>query len=92
MLSCKEIGELLSQAMDRKLSFRERLGLKLHLFICKTCSCYDRQLQFIARSARRLMQPEKDNQGIPPLSNEAETRINNAIKQRLDNEKKKNDE
>jgi len=86
MLSCKEIGELLSQAMDRKLSFRERLGLKFHLFICKTCSCYDKQLQFIARSARRLMQPKKDNQGIPPLSNEAEARINNAIKQRLDKE------
>ncbi len=91
MLSCKKIGELLSQAMDRKLSFREQLALKFHLFICKTCSCYDKQLQFIARSARRLMQPEKDNQGIPPLSHEAEVRINNAIKQRLDKAENKNE-
>ncbi|MCF6324390.1 MAG: zf-HC2 domain-containing protein [Gammaproteobacteria bacterium] len=91
MLSCKEIGELLSQGIDRKLSLREKWGLKFHLFICKTCSCYDKQLQFIARSARRLMQPEKDNQGIPPLSNEAEARINNAIKQRLDKRENNNE-
>jgi len=88
MLSCKETGELLSQEMDRKLSFSERLGLRFHLFICKTCSCYDKQLQFVARSARRLMRPDKENQGIPPLSNEAGSRISSAIKQQLDKEKK----
>ncbi|MBL1260484.1 MAG: hypothetical protein COB33_008135 [Thiotrichaceae bacterium] len=89
MLSCKKIGELLSQTMDRKLSFREWLGLKLHLFICKTCSCYDKQLQFVARSARRLMQPEKDSQGIPALSDDAGSRISSAIKQQLDKEENK---
>ncbi len=89
MLSCKEIGELLSQAMDRKLSFKEQLGLKFHLFICKTCSCYDKQLQFVARSARRLMQPGKENQGIPTLSDDASKRLSNTIKQQLDQENKK---
>ncbi len=91
MLSCKEIGALLSQGIDRKLSLREKWQLKFHLFICKTCSCYDKQLQFIARSAHRLMQPEKDNQGIPPLSHEAEMRINSAIKQRLGKKENKNE-
>ena len=89
MRSCKEIGELLSQGIDRELSFRERLGLKFHLLMCKTCSSYDKQLQFIARSARRLMQPGKENQGIPPLSDEANGRITNTIKQQLDDENKK---
>jgi len=84
MLSCKEIGELLSQGLDRKLSFTDRLRVRFHLIICKTCSCYDKQLQFVARSARRLMQPDKDNQGIPPLSDKASTRITDTIKQQLD--------
>jgi len=89
MLSCKQIGELLSQGLDRKLSLSERIKLKFHLIICKTCSCYDKQLQFVARSARRLMQPDKDNQGIPPLSDDASTRISDTIKQQLDKEENK---
>jgi len=87
MLSCKEVGELLSQGLDRKLSFRERLSLKMHLLICKTCSCYEKQLQFIARSARRLMQSNRDGEGIPPLSEEAGARIASQIKQQLDDNK-----
>ena len=89
MLSCKQTGELLSQGLDRKLSLSERIKLKFHLIICRTCSCYDKQLQFVARSARRLMQPDKDSQGIPPLSDDASTRISDTIKQQLDKEENK---
>ncbi len=92
MLSCKEVGELVSQGIDRKLSLREKIGLKMHLFICKTCSCYDKQLQFIARSARRLMQSNKTGQGIPPLSQMVGARINSTIKQQLDDEQQKRPE
>jgi len=89
MLSCKEVGELLSQGLDRKLSFRERAGLKIHLIICKTCSCYEKQLAFVARSARRLMQSNKEGEGIPPLSEEAGARISSNIKQQLDEDNSK---
>lgn len=89
MLSCKEVGELLSQGLDRKLTFREHAGLKFHLLICKMCSCYEKQLQFVARSARRLMQPDNNQQGLPPLSDEASSRIHNQIKQQLNIESDK---
>lgn len=92
MLSCKEIGKLLSQGIDRKLTLREKIGLKLHLVICKTCSCYEKQLQFIACSARRLMQSNKKGQGILSLSSEAEIRITRSIKQQLDEEPQKKSE
>lgn len=90
MLSCKEVGELLSKGLDRKLSFKERMGLKIHLFICKTCSCYEKQLDFIARSAKQLMQSEKKDEGLPPLSEEAGTRISSQISQQLNGEKREN--
>ncbi len=86
MLSCKEVGELLSQGIDRKLKLREKVSLKLHLVICKTCSCYEKQLQFVAHSAHRLMRSNKDGQGIPPLSDEAGIRITRNIKQQLNEE------
>ncbi len=83
MLSCKEVGELLSKALDQKLSFGARARLKLHLIICKRCSCYKKQLQFVARSASRLMHSDKDKQALPPLSDEAGKRINDSIGQQL---------
>ncbi len=88
MLSCKAIGELLSQKLDRRLSLRERLRLKFHLLICKTCRCYEKQLKFIAHAVQRLMQ-SSDGAGMPPLSEEAGRRINRNIRQQLNEENSK---
>lgn len=53
MLSCKEASELMSQAQERKLSWTEKLGLKLHLVMCAACSRFARQLEFLQQSMRR---------------------------------------
>jgi len=45
MLSCKEAARLVSEQLDRKLPFWQRLGLRLHVFICRACSRYARQLR-----------------------------------------------
>lgn len=87
MLSCKEVGELLSKGLDQQLSFRERMSLKIHLMICKGCSRYQEQLRFVARSAQRLMYSNKRDQGLPPLSDEVGIRINNSIDQQLQQKK-----
>lgn len=83
MLSCKEVGELLSNRLDQKLSLAERISLRMHLFICKRCSCYEMQLAFIARSAKRLMRPTRGNEGLPPLSEEVGARITDHIAQQM---------
>jgi len=53
MLSCKEASELMSQGQERKLSWTEKLGLKLHLAMCTGCSRFARQLEFLQQSMRR---------------------------------------
>ena len=53
MLSCRETSELLSQAQERRLGLRERLGLKLHLMLCDGCANFSRQLDFIRAAIRR---------------------------------------
>ena len=50
MLNCREASQLMSQAMDRRLGWRERVGLRLHLLLCSGCRAARRQLSFI-RSA-----------------------------------------
>lgn len=55
MLSCKEVTHLLSESQDRKLALSERMHLGLHLTMCKGCSRYKKQLQFIQRACKELI-------------------------------------
>jgi hypothetical protein len=52
MLSCREAALLMSRRHDARLTWRERLGLRLHLLICEACSRAVRQLEFLRRAAR----------------------------------------
>ena len=53
-LSCKEAARLLSQDLDRKLGFGERVALRLHLAICDGCANFRKQIQFLRRAVREL--------------------------------------
>ena len=44
---------LLSQAQDRRLGWRERLGLRMHLALCNGCVNFSRQLDFIRSALKR---------------------------------------
>ena len=37
MMTCKQINERLSDLYDKNLTWRQRMGIKLHLFMCKHC-------------------------------------------------------
>jgi len=51
--TCIEISELLSEGMDRSLRWHERLAIRLHLIICKSCYRFSHQVQFLRKAARR---------------------------------------
>ena len=53
MLSCKEVSILLSQARERRLGWRERFALRLHLRLCAGCVQFQKQLSFIRAAIRR---------------------------------------
>lgn len=48
MLDCKHASQLVSRALDEKLSLRDRFALKFHLLICKYCSRFSQQLQTLS--------------------------------------------
>lgn len=54
ILSCKEATQLVSQGLDRRLGFAERLALRLHLAICNGCSHFRKQVLFLRKAMRRL--------------------------------------
>jgi putative zinc finger protein len=55
MLSCKEATSLVSQGLDRRLGFGERLALRLHLLACDGCANFSRQVAFLRKAIARLV-------------------------------------
>ena len=45
MLSCKETTRTISEGLDRKLTLRRRVALRLHVMMCSACRAYTRQVE-----------------------------------------------
>jgi predicted anti-sigma-YlaC factor YlaD len=54
MLSCKEASRLVSQRLDRKLGFGERVMLRVHLSICDGCTNFRDQVAYLRKAMSRL--------------------------------------
>ena len=54
MLTCKEVTTLISSDTLARRTWRDRMGVKLHLMMCRHCSRYAAQLRTITAEARRL--------------------------------------
>jgi len=65
-LSCKASSRLMSEGLDRDLSFGERTALRLHLLICTACTRAKAQFAFLRRAANEYPGPERDD--APPKS------------------------
>ncbi|MEA3435252.1 MAG: zf-HC2 domain-containing protein [Thermodesulfobacteriota bacterium] len=75
MHNCKEITRLVSESLDRKLPLHQRMGIRVHLLMCKFCSRYKKQL-LILREAMRLQERYLEDTGASiTLSSEARERI-----------------
>ena len=54
ILSCKEATQLVSQGLDRKLGFWERVRLRVHLAICDGCTNFSKQVALMREAMKRL--------------------------------------
>ena len=82
MLSCKDVTQFLSESMDTSLPIGKRVGMRLHLLMCKFCARYERQLLLIRETVRQIVGAE-DRHGEPPrdtLSEESKERIRRSLR------------
>jgi hypothetical protein len=78
MLDCKQASQIISQSLDRNLTLRERLSLRLHLFICKKCVQFSQHLQTL-RVAIKQMTSSIENNNTIEMPYAAKERILNLI-------------
>jgi len=79
MFNCKEVTRLVSESLDRKLPLSERIGVRIHLLMCKLCPEAKKQMLFL-REAARLFSFDTRPVGLgASLSPEARNRIKRSL-------------
>lgn len=73
---CEHTVKVVSQSFERPLSLREKVLLKVHLWICAWCAWYMEHLQVMRDTLRAKAEQEPGlNPALPALSTEARDRI-----------------
>lgn len=79
---CRTMTPTLSESLDRKLSLREKIVMKLHLFTCSGCTRYLKQIKFLSEAMH--IQEESltkaDNPSPVQMSAEAKDKLKDALK------------
>jgi hypothetical protein len=53
IISCKDASRLVSLKEDARLSFWQRVTLRLHLSVCAACTRFERQIRFLRVAMRK---------------------------------------
>ena len=82
MLSCKDVSRLVSESLDRKLPFMQRLQVRVHLLMCGFCSRFRKQMLFLKDAAQHYLMAfeETETATNTGLSPEARDRIKRSLK------------
>ncbi|WP_021020546.1 zf-HC2 domain-containing protein [Vibrio gazogenes] len=58
MMNCKQATRLLSERMERTLTTKEKLALRLHTSMCSSCRRFGNQMDDIRLLSKRYMSAE----------------------------------
>lgn len=77
--TCREATRLQSQSLERALTLRERVGLRIHLALCRWCKRYGIQIRFL-RSVAQRQSEQSETLPAQSLSPEAAERMKVRLK------------
>ena len=84
MFNCQAVTRMVSESLDRKLPFYQRMGIRMHLLMCKLCSRYRRQLLLLRETIRLEAASSEDIESAIVLPPGARERIKRSIQNALD--------
>ena len=83
MMTCHEAARLVSEQKDHELGFKDRMGLRMHLLMCRMCNAYKNKLDMISRFARQASEfVLGDTPSAVALSADAKERIKRNLSSR----------
>lgn len=90
---CEKVLFLISQSLDRKLSFLESLSLRWHFYLCRRCR-HEKDALVAMRRLLRLYREDSEaaaDSSDEMLSDKTKERIKEVLKKRMQ-EKRRDDE
>lgn len=78
MLSCKEVTRLVSMSYEKRLSWLERAGVRMHLLMCRFCTRFAQQMRFLHTACHRFQEFLQEDDTIH-LSETARLRIHHVL-------------
>lgn len=81
MFRCQDVSQIVSESMDRKVSWGERLGIRFHLMMCRYCARHKHQLQAVKDTIRAYAQHLEEAEPTVQLSEEAKQKMKHMLRQ-----------
>jgi len=80
--TCQVVAERISDSMERKLTMRERIGVKVHLLGCDLCERYKRQMLSLQELLKQYSLSLEKEENLPDvkLDINAREKISQALK------------
>jgi len=82
MLNCRQVTRLVSQSMNARLPWHQRLAVRFHLLYCVWCRRYAAHIQFLRKAAKGLVLQDVS---APKLSEEAKEGMQKRLEEALKN-------
>jgi predicted anti-sigma-YlaC factor YlaD len=82
MLNCRHVTRLVSQSMDAKLPWHQRVAVRIHLLYCVWCRRYVAQIRFLREAAKEMAVGATTNLA-PKLSVEAKEQMRQRLHEAL---------
>ena len=81
--SCKQAARLVSISCERELTFREGIVMHIHLWMCRTCNLYRKQIQALRKIFIRHQEALNNtaSSGCQCLNVGAKQRMKDSLKQ-----------
>ena len=79
MFKCSEVSRMVSESLDRRLPLVQRMGLRIHLIMCRFCSRYRKQLLSLRDTIRLHESRGEDTVSSVSLPQETRNRIKEAL-------------
>lgn len=77
--SCQALTPLFSESLERPLTLREKILMKLHFFTCEACRRYTAQIKKMGEMVKPSGEEKLDSESTPKLSGNARERIKAAL-------------
>ena len=75
MFSCQEVSQKISQSMDVPLPFHHRMAIRIHLWMCRYCVRFRRQLILLRKMSRYEDRDQSFIETTEKLSKETKARM-----------------